>query len=158
MYPKKFEALVESFRKLPGVGMKTAERYAFQTLEWDEETLDGFIQSLADMKDGLKKCEVCGNLAEGDLCDICKDTTRQRDIICVVQSPKDVIAMEKTKEYAGVYHVLNGVISTAKGILPEDIKPIDTYSRRYKRNYYRNQSDGRRRNDCFISLKAFRKL
>ena len=121
MYPKKFEALVESFRKLPGVGMKTAERYAFQTLEWDEETLDGFIQSLADMKDGLKKCEVCGNLAEGDLCDICKDTTRQRDIICVVQSPKDVIAMEKTKEYAGVYHVLNGVISTAKGILPEDI-------------------------------------
>ena len=64
MYPKKFEALVESFRKLPGVGMKTAERYAFQTLEWDEETLDGFIQSLADMKDGLKKCEVCGNLAK----------------------------------------------------------------------------------------------
>ena len=64
MYPKKFEALVESFRKLPGVGMKTAERYAFQTLEWDEETLNGFIQSLADMKDGLKKCEVCGNLVE----------------------------------------------------------------------------------------------
>ena len=104
MYPKKFEALVECYRRLPGVGIKTAERYAFQ-----------------NAKEGLKKCAVCGNLSEEDTCDICGDQSRNSQIICVVQSPKDVIAMEKTKEYSGVYHVLNGVISTSKGILPEDI-------------------------------------
>lgn len=121
MYPKKFETLIEAYRRLPGVGLKTAERYAFQTLEWDEETIDMFIQAMMDVKTGLKQCEVCGNLAENDECDICKDYTRNKHIICVVQSAKDVIAMEKTKEYAGVYHVLNGVISTSKGILPDDI-------------------------------------
>ena len=125
MYPKKFEALIESYRKLPGVGIKTAERYAFETINWDEETLDEIIQSLIDVKEGLGKCKICGNLAEGDLCEVCKDETRDSHVICVVQSPKDVIAMEKTKEYPGVYHVLNGVISTSKGILPEDIN-IDT--------------------------------
>ena len=125
MYPKKFEALIESYRKLPGVGIKTAERYAFETINWDEETLDEIIQSLIDVKEGLGKCKICGNLAEGDLCEVCKDEARDPHVICVVQSPKDVIAMEKTKEYPGVYHVLNGVISTSKGILPEDIN-IDT--------------------------------
>ena len=121
MYPKKFEALIESFRKLPGVGLKTAERYAFHVIEWDDETLDEVIQSLQDIKHGLQKCKVCGNLAEEEECEICKDRKRDHSIICVVQSAKDVIAMEKTKEYEGVYHVLNGVISTSKGILPEDI-------------------------------------
>ncbi len=121
MYPKKFESLIESFRKLPGVGLKTAERYAFQTIEWDEETIDEFIQSFIDIKEGLHKCEICGNLAEDHLCEICKNKLRDQNQICVVQSPKDVIAMEKTQEYHGVYHVLNGVISTSKGILPEDI-------------------------------------
>lgn len=121
MYPKKFETLVESFRKLPGVGLKTAERYAFQTLEWDEETVQEFITSLHDVKTEIKKCDICGNLADHDECEICQDTTRNKNVICVVQSAKDVIAMEKTREYAGVYHVLNGVISTSKGILPDDI-------------------------------------
>lgn len=121
MYPKKFEALVEAYRRLPGVGLKTAERYAFQTLEWDEETIDTFMNSLSEVKTGLKKCSICGNLAENDECDICKDYSRNNNVICVVQSAKDVIAMEKTKEYSGVYHVLNGVISTSKGILPDDI-------------------------------------
>lgn len=121
MYPKKFEALIESFRKLPGVGLKTAERYAFHVIEWNEETLDEVIQSLQDIKHGLQKCSVCGNLSEEEECEICKDRKRDHSIICVVQSAKDVIAMEKTKEYEGVYHVLNGVISTSKGILPEDI-------------------------------------
>ena len=121
MYPKKFEALVECYRRLPGVGIKTAERYAFQTLEWDDETMDSWIHAFQNAKEGLKKCAVCGNLSEDDTCDICGDKSRNSQIICVVQSPKDVIAMEKTKEYSGVYHVLNGVISTSKGILPEDI-------------------------------------
>ena len=121
MYPKKFEALVECYRRLPGVGIKTAERYAFQTLEWDDETMDSWIHAFQNAKEGLKKCAVCGNLSEDDTCDICGDKSRNSQIICVVQSPKDVIAMEKTKQYSGVYHVLNGVISTSKGILPEDI-------------------------------------
>lgn len=121
MYPKKFEALVECYRHLPGVGLKTAERYAFQTLEWNEETIEEFAKSILDVKDGIQKCSVCGNLSEDDLCDVCKDSTRNKGLICVVQSAKDVIAMEKTKEFPGVYHVLNGVISTSKGILPEDI-------------------------------------
>lgn len=121
MYPKKFEALVESLRKLPGVGNKTAERYAFEVLDWSEEQLDAFILSFQEIKDGIRICEICGNLAEDDICLVCEDSTRDHDIICVVQSPRDVIAMEKTREYNGVYHVLNGVISTSKGILPDDI-------------------------------------
>lgn len=121
MYPKAFETLVECFRKLPGVGLKTAERYAFQTIEWDEESIHLFIESLTNIKNGITKCKVCGNLAEGELCDICSDAGRNTHTICVVQSAKDVIAMEKTKEYSGVYHVLNGLISTSKGVLPEDI-------------------------------------
>lgn len=121
MYPKRFEALVEAYRRLPGVGLKTAERYAFETIEWNEETLDIFIESLINVKEGIKKCSVCGNLSEGDTCEVCKDEMRNASMICVVQSSKDVIAMEKMREYNGVYHVLNGVISTSKGVLPEDI-------------------------------------
>ena len=122
MYPKQFEKLVECLRNLPGVGLKTAERYAFQILEWDEDKINEFIDCLTHIKEGsLKHCQICGNLAEDEKCEICKDHTRDDSIICVVQSPKDVIAMEKTREYTGVYHVLNGVISTSKGILPDDI-------------------------------------
>lgn len=129
MYPKTFESLVECFRKLPGVGMKTAERYAFQLIEWDEESIQSFIQTLERVHSNIKKCQICGNLSEDDTCEVCKDTARNHDIICVVQSPKDVIAMEKTNEYYGLYHVLNGVISTSKGILPEDINIESLFDR-----------------------------
>lgn len=121
MYPGKFEDLIEAFRHLPGVGIKTAERYAFTALEWDEETLDAFICALDALHGGIRKCSVCGNLSDDDKCMICRDDTRNPNVICVVQSPKDVIAMEKTKEYNGVYHVLNGVINTAKGVMPQDL-------------------------------------
>lgn len=121
MYPKKFKALIESFAQLPGVGSKTAERYAFDVLEWEPERVELLMQSLLEFQNGITICEQCGNLAEGSRCLICDDTSRDQSIICVVQSPRDVIAMEKTKEYSGLYHVLNGVISTSKGILPDDI-------------------------------------
>lgn len=121
MYPKTFENLVECLRKLPGVGLKSAERYAFDMLQYSEEDIDMFIQSLADLKDKIRYCEICGNLSEEDTCGICQDHTRDENTIFVVQHPKDVIAMEKTNEYKGMYHVLNGVISTSKGIMPEDI-------------------------------------
>lgn len=121
MYPKAFAALVEQLQQLPGVGSKTAERYAFHILDWNEEQLDAFIQSFAAVKTGIHICRVCGNLSESDQCAICDDAERDHNIICVVQSARDVIAMEKTQEFHGVYHVLNGVISTSKGVLPDDL-------------------------------------
>lgn len=121
MYPETFEKLINSLRKLPGVGSKSAERYAFHLLELSEEEIDEFIKSLQDMKLKLKKCSRCGNLAEEDLCEVCKDTSRDINTICIVQSAKDVIAIEKMNSYTGVYHVLHGVISTSKGVMPNDI-------------------------------------
>lgn len=121
MYPKKFENLIDSLKMLPGVGLKSAERYAFDMLNYTDEEIDLFIQSLIDLKEHIGYCNICGNLSDGDMCEICKDHERDNSVICVVQSPKDVIAMEKTHEFNGMYHVLNGVISTSKGIMPEDI-------------------------------------
>lgn len=120
MYPSKFEKLIDALRKLPGVGLKSAERYAFEMLKFTEEEVDAFIESLIGLKE-MKYCSTCGNLSEEDTCDICKDPYRDHKTICVVQHAKDVIAMEKTQEYHGVYHVLNGVISTSKGVMPEDL-------------------------------------
>lgn len=121
MYPKVLQKLIESFRMLPGVGLKTAERYAFEILEiTDDETKD-FIDSIIACRTKLKKCKICANLSEDDECLICKDKERDHNIICVVQHPKDIIAMEKIQEYHGVYHVLGGVIATSKGILPADL-------------------------------------
>lgn len=121
MYPKKFEALVENFQRLPGVGLKTAERYAFEILNWQKEDVELFSTSLSEIIDGIHYCNICGNLSDGEVCDICANENRDKTIICVVQQSKDVIAMEKTKEFRGVYHVLGGVINTSKGILPDDI-------------------------------------
>lgn len=121
MYPKSLENLIQSFKKLPGVGAKTAERYAFAMLEANEVDVTDFANSLIDVKSKIKKCAVCGNISEGEICDICSDLNRDKGTICVVQEAKDIIAMEKTNEYHGVYHVLNGVLSSSKGIMPEDI-------------------------------------
>jgi recombination protein RecR len=121
MYPKKFEDLIQAYSKLPGVGRKTAERYAFTTLNWDEEWINEFITSLSSIKDGIKRCKVCGNLSDGDKCEFCMNDTRNHNVICVVQSPKDIAAIESMQEYNGVYHVLNGLINIQKGILPENL-------------------------------------
>lgn len=121
MYPKKFENLIQAYSKLPGVGRKTAERYAFTTLNWDEEWINEFITSLSSIKDGIKRCKVCGNLSDGDKCEFCMNDTRNHNVICVVQSPKDIAAIESMQEYNGVYHVLNGLINIQKGILPENL-------------------------------------
>lgn len=121
MYPKRFEALVECFRRFPGVGLKSAERYAFEYLKWNDEDVKDFLEQLTQSRIHLKSCKICGNLAEDECCPVCMDTTRDVSVICVVESIQDVIAMEKTQEYKGVYHVLGGVISTSKGIMPEDL-------------------------------------
>ncbi|NLC97024.1 MAG: recombination protein RecR [Erysipelotrichaceae bacterium] len=121
MYPESLANLIECFKMLPGVGNKTAERYALLILEKNSEEIYRFIDALKDSKEKIKHCKICGNYSEDDKCLICKDKTRNTKQICVVQSSKDIIAMEKTLEYKGVYHVLGGVISQNKGILPEDL-------------------------------------
>jgi recombination protein RecR len=121
MYPSSLQKLIESFRLLPGVGEKTAERYALAVSEMDPEKVRVFADSLAGVKTTLRRCSICGNLSDHEECEICRNPDRSHKLIFVVQSPKDVIAMEKTGEYRGVYHVLNGVISPSKGVMPEDL-------------------------------------
>ena len=121
MYPKTFEKLIECFQLLPGVGAKTAERYAFTMLEAPQEQVKLFAKTLLECKENIRHCQTCGNISDTEECPICRDAQRNHQMICVVQSPKDILAMEKTQEYKGVYHVLNGLISTSKGIMPEDI-------------------------------------
>lgn len=120
MYPKKFQDLIKDLNRISGVGGKTAERYAFALLDWDEESLDRLIDDLKGLKK-IGRCKVCGNLSDGEICDYCSDPSRNKNLICVVTNPKDISAIESLGEYDGVYHVLNGAINTAKGILPEDL-------------------------------------
>ena len=119
-YPKEFENLIDSFRRLPGVGYKSAERMAYQMLEMKEEYREKFIESLNGIS-MLKRCNVCHNLSSFDRCEICSDLNRDTEVICVVQSIKDVYAIEKSNSYCGLYHVLDGVISVKSGKLPEDL-------------------------------------
>lgn len=121
MYPKPLERLIDELKKFPGVGNKTAERFAFELLDRPEDEVDSLIQSLQDAKNKLRTCEICGNISSSERCLICDNNHRDESIICVVSYPKDIIAMEKMGQFYGKYHVLNGVISTFKGILPEDI-------------------------------------
>ena len=129
MYPSSIQKLIESFRSLPGVGEKTAERYALSVSEMDPARVEQFAEALVGVKEKLRRCRICGNLSDQDECEICRNPDRSHKLIFVVQSPKDVIAMEKTGEFRGVYHVLNGVISPSKGIMPEDLD-IDSLVRR----------------------------
>jgi len=128
MYPGNFENLIALFEKLPGVGNKTAQRYAFALLEKDSETIDGILETLRKIK-GIRKCRTCGFLSDEDECLFCKDKTRNRSQIMVVAYPQDVVAIEKTGSYKGMYHVLNGLVSSSKGVFPEDIN-IDTLLKR----------------------------
>lgn len=120
MYPKQLESIISLFEKLPGVGNKTAQRYAFNLLEKNPEEIQEIITSIDNLKE-IKKCKTCGFLSEGEECSVCKDTSRDHSTIMVVAYPQDVVAIEKTQSYKGVYHVLNGLISSSKGIYPEDI-------------------------------------
>ena len=120
MYPKRFEQLIAAFEKLPGVGGKTAQRYAFTMLEKDSEQIDEMVEALKGMRQ-IKRCRICGFLSDEDECVFCKDKTRSRSTLMVVAYPQDVAAIEKTGSYKGMYHVLGGLISSSKGIYPEDI-------------------------------------
>lgn len=128
-YPEPIAKLIEGFMKLPGIGPKTAGRLAFFVLSMKEDDVLDLARSLVNAKRQLSHCSICYNMTDEDPCQICRDKTRNRSVICVVQDPKDVIAMERTKEYDGLYHVLHGAISPMDGIGPEDIKVPDLIKR-----------------------------
>ena len=129
MYPQSLQNLIDAFRRLPGVGEKTAERYALSVIDMNEQDIIAFSKALSDIRTHLKHCSICGNLCEDDTCSICSDPNRDNRTVFVVQSAKDILAMEKTGEYKGVYHVLNGLICPSKGIMPDDLN-IDSLVKR----------------------------
>ena len=122
MYSETVNKLINQFEKLPGIGHKTAVRLAFYILESDENVAKEFSETLVKAKKNVKFCSICYNLTEKDPCDICSNSKRDESTICVVENVKDVIAMEKTHEYKGKYHVLHGSISPMNNISAGDIK------------------------------------
>lgn len=121
-YPVSLERLGEQFAKLPGIGTKTARRLAFFVLGMSDEDAAAFSQAILDARATVHTCPRCQNLTDQALCPICSDDTRDGSVICVVADPKDVVAMEKAREYRGSYHVLHGVISPLGNVGPEDLK------------------------------------
>ena len=121
-YSPSIEKLIESFEKLPSIGHKTAIRLAFHVLDMSEEEVNQFVGSITSAKQNLKYCSKCFNITDTDPCEICSNTKRMENIICVVEDVKDVIAMERMHEFKGLYHVLHGAISPMHGVGPEDIK------------------------------------
>lgn len=128
-YPNSFEELVECFKMLPGIGGKGAERMVYHILDMDKENVARFSKALIDVKEKIKHCRKCGHICEGDLCEICQDNSRDQSTICVVESPKDVFAMEKMKEYHGLYHVLHGTMSIMDGKTIEDLNIHSLFER-----------------------------
>ena len=120
-YPRPLAKLINELSKLPGIGYKSAQRLAFHILSLEDNEAKGLADAITEAKSEMKYCSVCGNLTDQDPCVICSDNSRREDIICVVESPRDVAAMERIKEFDGLYHVLNGVISPMDGIGPDDI-------------------------------------
>lgn len=114
--------LVEEFGKLPGIGPKSAQRLAFYVMQSPRENVDSLISALTNVKTHVRFCDQCGNVAEGELCSICSDPRRDSSLICVVEEPKDVVALERTREYRGLYHVLGGAIDPMSGIGPDDLR------------------------------------
>ncbi len=128
-YAKPLNRLINEMNRLPGIGGKTAQRLAFHILSMDDRDAFALADAIREAKTSMRYCSVCGNLTEEDPCVICSDEKRDRSVICVVESPKDVVAMEKIREYRGLYHVLHGVISPMDGIGPEDINIKDLITR-----------------------------
>ena len=114
--------LIEEFEKLPGIGHKNAQRLAFHILDGTKEAAAELADAITSARNNLKFCTVCQNISDKDECDICGNFSRDHSVICVVQDPRDVAAMERSREFKGVYHVLHGAISPLNGVGPEDIK------------------------------------
>lgn len=128
-YPQPLARLINEMSKLPGIGTKTAQRLSFYILSLEDKEAEQLASAILTAKKEMKYCSVCGNLTDEDPCAICSDKSRKADTICVVESPKDVMAMERIREYNGLYHVLHGVISPMEGIGPEDINLMSLLKR-----------------------------
>ncbi|SFE14424.1 DNA replication and repair protein RecR [Peptostreptococcaceae bacterium pGA-8] len=124
-YPKPLAKLIGEFAKLPGIGNKTAQRLAFHLLSQDKTEAEAFANAIIEAKEKMKFCSVCGNLTDEDPCSICSDAGRRQDVICVVETPQDLMAMERIREFDGLYHVLHGAISPMDGVGPEDLNLKD---------------------------------
>ncbi len=122
MYEGVVQNLIDELGRLPGVGPKSAQRIAFHLLAADPADVSRLTEALKEVKDKVQFCRTCGNVAEADECRICRDTRRDLHVICVVEEPKDVVAIEKTREFRGRYHVLGGAISPIEGVGPEDLR------------------------------------
>jgi recombination protein RecR len=131
-FDEPIERLIEYFKSLPGVGYKTAQRYAYSIIEGDAERAKNFASSILDVKEKIHFCKECGTYTVDDVCEICK--TRNKQVICVVKEPKDVIAMEKVKNYDGVYHILFGCLNPLENKGPNDIRIKELLARVQKDN------------------------
>lgn len=115
------DKLIEQFARLPSVGRKSAQRLAFHILEMSDADAEKFTQTILNARESIHRCEICCNLTDGEVCSVCTSPSRDKSVICVVEDPRDVIAIERTHEYNGLYHVLHGAISPMNDISPEDI-------------------------------------
>ena len=131
MYPNCIKEIIESFKDLPGIGEKTAERLAFSLISFDKDKLTSFSDAIISIRDKIKSCSVCGNICEEDKCSICNDNSRNNKIIFVVEKAKDISLFEKINVFNGKYHVLGGLISPLDGIGPEDVN-LDSLIKRIK--------------------------
>ena len=123
------DVLTEQFRKLPGIGKKSAQRIAFHVLRMTDGQAEEFVRAINDARKVIHLCPICQNMTDGDICSICGNEKRDKSVICVVSSPQDVISIEKTNEYRGVYHVLHGVLSPIDHIGPKDLKVSELLER-----------------------------
>ena len=121
MYPDSIKKIIDSFRNLPGIGYKTAERLAFCMIDFDKDKLSEFSEAICNLRDNICNCSVCGNISDNSICSICANLDRDDSILLVLEKPKDIVLFEKLGVYKGKYHVLNGLISPLDGIGPDEI-------------------------------------
>lgn len=136
MYPESIKNLIESFKSFPGIGEKTAERMAFSLLDFDEERVNYIQESIKNAKSSIHNCPICQTITDKEICPICSDNTRNKDILCIVEDSKIVFLFEKMGMYRGRYHVINGLISPLDNINPEDIG-LDKLLNHLKKNEYK---------------------
>ncbi len=129
MLPDKLKKVVENFKKFPGIGEKTAERLTFSLLDFSKEQLTSFSDSILDVRDGVFYCSICGNISDDDICSICSDSSRDSEVVLIVEKTKDILLFEKSATFKGKYHVLGGLISPLDGIGPNDINLANLISR-----------------------------
>lgn len=134
MATKSLEKLIDEFNKLPGIGRKSAVRLAFYILEREESEIENFVLALREAKRNIKRCKICGDFSENEICDICSDEFREKSIICVVEDSRDIVSFEKMGKYKGLYHVLNGKIAPLNGITPEKLNIKSLLERVAKEN------------------------